>query len=44
MQHIPSPWLARTVQTLLHSDRYLVGLMILVSLLTGVGVVCSITS
>jgi hypothetical protein len=40
----PSAWLARNTQTLLYSDRSLVGLMIVVSLLTGVGVICSITS
>jgi hypothetical protein len=44
MQHSPSARFARAVQTLLHSDRHLVGLMILVSLLTGVGVICSIMS
>ncbi len=40
----PSAWLARNAQTLLYSDRSLVGLMIVVSLLTAAGVVCSITS
>jgi len=37
-------WLGKTMMRILESDRHLIVIMIAVSVLTGVGVVCSITS
>jgi hypothetical protein len=37
-------WLGKTMMRVLESDRHLIGLMIAVSLLTSIGVVCSISS
>jgi hypothetical protein len=39
----PKAWLGKLMRVL-DSDRHLIGLMIAVSLLTGVGIVCSISS
>jgi hypothetical protein len=40
----PNAWLGKIMMRILESDRHLIAFMIAVSLLTSIGVVCSISS